>query len=242
MPANTLGERLRLARKNKGLTRRVVASTVGITIAALDTYEGGHRHPKIPTLVNLAKMYGVSLDYLLGASTFDDPPEIVTWVPLVRAITDGKMQAEGEPVCTPHSWMADLAILVTDPFMALAGILPGDIAVVRKQPAKSGDIVAVRESAWNGRPSIRYYFAGDYPELRIAHPFAPKEPLEAPEAIMGVVVKVIHKPPPWNPSGYPEWLMNALPHPGYALLKERAKAGVNQIISNLLLDQESRKF
>jgi transcriptional regulator with XRE-family HTH domain len=67
----SLGQRLRLARENKGWTQVYVAKLLGITSQALSNYERGERDPDTPLLNRLAELYGVSVDYLLGRT--DDP-------------------------------------------------------------------------------------------------------------------------------------------------------------------------
>lgn len=59
-------ERLKELRKEKGVTQKVVADYLGITIKAYCFYELGQRMPPIPTLLKLCEFFGVSSDYLLG--------------------------------------------------------------------------------------------------------------------------------------------------------------------------------
>ncbi len=61
-----LSERLSALRKEKGLTLRELAEQVGITAAALSTYEKGQKEPSLGYAKKLAQYYGVSLDYLCG--------------------------------------------------------------------------------------------------------------------------------------------------------------------------------
>lgn len=63
---NILQERLRLLRKEKGLTQLQVAVYCDITEKAYQNYELMTREPKIAILVRIADLYGVSLDYLTG--------------------------------------------------------------------------------------------------------------------------------------------------------------------------------
>lgn len=62
-------ERLRQLRKAKGLTQAQVAEILGGTKMMISSYEQGTRFPSYPTLVKISKLYGVSTDYLLGATT-----------------------------------------------------------------------------------------------------------------------------------------------------------------------------
>ena len=60
------GDRVRQLRKAKGLTQSQVAELVGGTKMMISSYEQGMRFPPYPTLIKLAKLYGVSTDYMLG--------------------------------------------------------------------------------------------------------------------------------------------------------------------------------
>lgn len=61
-------ERLRQLRKAKGLTQAQVAELLGGTKMMISSYESGTRYPPYATLIKLSSLYGVSIDYLLGAS------------------------------------------------------------------------------------------------------------------------------------------------------------------------------
>lgn len=65
---NILQDRLRLLRKEKGLTQLQVAVYCDITEKAYQNYELMTREPKLGILVRIADLYGVSLDYLVGRS------------------------------------------------------------------------------------------------------------------------------------------------------------------------------
>ena len=59
-------EKLKLLRKQKGVSQRVVAEAIGVTLSAYSNYEQGIREPSNQILINLCKYYNVSADYLLG--------------------------------------------------------------------------------------------------------------------------------------------------------------------------------
>ena len=71
----TLGERIKAARKQRGMTQRELAQKVGISVNSLSRYETGERQPNIETLSKIAEALGV------------DPVEI----------TYGKQEKEPEP-------------------------------------------------------------------------------------------------------------------------------------------------
>lgn len=67
-------ERLKILRKNKGLTQTQVADAVELGRQAYAYYEKGERAPSPETLCKLADFFGVTVDELLGRTPqlFDD--------------------------------------------------------------------------------------------------------------------------------------------------------------------------
>lgn len=60
----TLGARLRKARDNKHLKQTDVAKLLEVEGGTISGYERNYRDPDTTTLARLAKIYGVSTDYL----------------------------------------------------------------------------------------------------------------------------------------------------------------------------------
>ena len=67
-----LAERLKLCRKQQGLTQREVAIYCDITEKAYQNYELMTREPKLEILVRIAQLYQVSIDYLVGRTDRTD--------------------------------------------------------------------------------------------------------------------------------------------------------------------------
>ena len=61
-------ERIRLLRREKGLTQKEVAESLGIGYRAYQCYEYNQRRPDSYGLIDMANFFGVSLDYLMGLS------------------------------------------------------------------------------------------------------------------------------------------------------------------------------
>lgn len=59
-------ERLRLARKSKGITQEEAAKQLGISLRTYRRYETGEAEPGIITVVAIADLYKISIDYLTG--------------------------------------------------------------------------------------------------------------------------------------------------------------------------------
>lgn len=68
-----LSQRLKTCRRNHKYTQKEVAIYCDITEKAYQNYELGTREPKISTLMRIAKLYQVSLDYLVGLKDTPDP-------------------------------------------------------------------------------------------------------------------------------------------------------------------------
>ncbi len=63
---NVFGRRLRNLRKSKNWLQEDLANRLGISRSAIAQWERGHREPDFNTALTLARMFEVSLDYLLG--------------------------------------------------------------------------------------------------------------------------------------------------------------------------------
>ena len=61
-----LAERLSLLRKERDMTQKEVSQELGISLNSYQRYETDEREPTAPILVQMAKFYNVSLDYLVG--------------------------------------------------------------------------------------------------------------------------------------------------------------------------------
>ncbi|MFZ5688625.1 MAG: helix-turn-helix domain-containing protein [Bacillota bacterium] len=67
----TLGERIKKARQDKGLTQAELGKLLGSTDATVNRYEKDIRKPDPDTLVNISKILNVSVNWLLGQDDID---------------------------------------------------------------------------------------------------------------------------------------------------------------------------
>ena len=65
----TMAERIRLLREGAGLTQAEVGRMLGISRAGVNAWEMGLSIPSAKNVVELAKKFGVSTDYLFGLDT-----------------------------------------------------------------------------------------------------------------------------------------------------------------------------
>lgn len=60
-----ISERIGILRKASGMNQGELAKKLNISSSAVGMYEQGRRMPNVDTLIAMAKVFGVSLDYLL---------------------------------------------------------------------------------------------------------------------------------------------------------------------------------
>ena len=59
-------------RTRKNLTQAEVASALGVSPVVYSRYESGTRQPSTDTIIQLADIFGVTVDYLLGRQDIED--------------------------------------------------------------------------------------------------------------------------------------------------------------------------
>lgn len=69
------GERLRLLREESKLTRDDLAKNLNISYSTISKYETNIRFPDRETLIKMADLFEVSIDYLLGRSNIKETAE-----------------------------------------------------------------------------------------------------------------------------------------------------------------------
>ena len=68
----TIGQRIKGARKNAGLTQRALAEKIGVATGTIQQYELGKRQPRIGQLGLIANALGVSALELTGLQDYGD--------------------------------------------------------------------------------------------------------------------------------------------------------------------------
>lgn len=72
---STFGERLKELRKNKNLTQQQLADLFYLNKSSISRYENNSQIPETDLLRKIADFFGVSVDYLLGRTKEEKPPE-----------------------------------------------------------------------------------------------------------------------------------------------------------------------
>ena len=57
-------ERLSFLIFHKDISQKLLTQQIGVTVRCYQRYEYGEREPQLTTLINLAKFYNISMDYL----------------------------------------------------------------------------------------------------------------------------------------------------------------------------------
>lgn len=96
----TLGARMRAARKAAGLSQFAVATELGVTKGSLSAWENDNNFPQLQTFIALCALYRASADALLFPSTSiaEPRPEYVsaakaTALGLVQTLSDTQCRA-----------------------------------------------------------------------------------------------------------------------------------------------------
>jgi transcriptional regulator with XRE-family HTH domain len=91
-----LGTNIRALRKAKGLTLEEVGNAVGIRRASVSLWESSDTRPDLDRLVGLARLFGVTVDYLLTGDA-SKPPNITAVAPDVWPFTVSRKRFDAMP-------------------------------------------------------------------------------------------------------------------------------------------------
>ena len=71
-----LGPRIAVLRRASGLSQGELAQRLQVSPSAIGMYEQGRREPSAELLVAMARIFGVTVDYLLTGQPEQIPPEV----------------------------------------------------------------------------------------------------------------------------------------------------------------------
>jgi transcriptional regulator with XRE-family HTH domain len=69
-------DRIKQLRKQKGLTQKEMAESVGVGVSTVAMWESGKRTPSFKLLNDLSDLFDKSIDYILGTSDDDRSPKL----------------------------------------------------------------------------------------------------------------------------------------------------------------------
>lgn len=147
---------LKNARKKMKLTQQDVADYIGVNRVTYARYEAGEYEPTFDTLLKLASLFNVSIDYLLGrtAESYPEAPAPSVpgskWIPVLGRVAAGTPIEAIEDILDYEEITPEMA--ANGDFFALQingdsmepKISDKDVVIVRKQDdCESGDIAVV---------------------------------------------------------------------------------------------------
>lgn len=156
--------RIKSLRESKGLNMKEAAKLLGIPYTTYVNYEKGMREPTSEMLIQIAELFGVSVDYLLGRSGISQKTQLhdtiiptapnILPMPEMRKIPLMGVIACGDPILAdenieeyieiPKHIPADFALTCKGDSMINARIFNGDIVYIRQQDVvENGEIAAV---------------------------------------------------------------------------------------------------
>lgn len=162
--------RIRELRKQKNKLQKEMAQDLGIPPNTFNQYENGRREPDLATLARIADYLGVSIDYLMGASSSPNPgatldeiieaiggqePGEIPMVPVIGTVRAGYGGIAYEDFMGYEP--ADIRNSEDFFYLRIKGdsmeprIHEGDLALVRKQDyAENGDLAVVIVNGYEG--------------------------------------------------------------------------------------------
>lgn len=155
MNKKEVGKRLKDARDNRKLNIEDVANRINVSKSTISMWENGHRTPDVFTLMQLADLYSVDLNFLAGREMkgeidFNYINADMVKVPIIGEVKAGydllaeqniigySYVSKGEIQGGEYFWLK-----VHGNSMEGAGINEGDLVLVRRQPAVDEGQIAV---------------------------------------------------------------------------------------------------
>ena len=97
--------RIKQCREKSNLSQKYVAVALGVAAPSVSNWESGKTKPSLDNYVNLARLFGVSVEYLLGVTDKDENEEKTP-----TAISDGSNREYQEIFTLLNSWNRQRAL------------------------------------------------------------------------------------------------------------------------------------
>ncbi len=180
--------RLKELRNQRGMSQKDLGILIGLSDKTISAYESGRNAPDFEILKKIAKIFGVSVDYMLGASIESENTAAEYSLETIPIFETASFENPIDYLKLPTWAGCNYGILVSDDTSEPV-LSKGDIALVRKGPAIEGNLVI-----WliEGKPKIfRLYFQDDMVILKPDNPkYRPviTSSMEITKSLIGVVV------------------------------------------------------
>ncbi len=192
---NNLGGRIKLARKNTGLTQGVLAAKLGIAYPTLNKYERGHRVPDSSLLHEMVKILKCDPGWLLTGedNSINTSLSRTVKIPVMNKVSEtiaGQVSEEPEEYIGLPGIPEDAFAFIVKGDNMLPAVRDGDYAIfVQHEEICSGDIVVVN-NMWNESMIRRYHKKEDTVFLVNDNPEYPKPEPDNLYTIVGKVIAV----------------------------------------------------
>lgn len=110
-----LGVRIAALRRQTGLSQKALADALEVSPSAVGMYEQGRRTPAMETLMRMAELFGVSMDFLLtGRSTERcDVQQLRLMLQRTQELLGGRLRLQTETGEVRELEPRDLALLLS---------------------------------------------------------------------------------------------------------------------------------
>lgn len=129
--------RIREAREGKGLSQKQVAIEVGVKSPSVSNWESGKTTPTPENYIAMARLFNVSVDYLMGLDTLGERSQALN----AEQLAENKPHA---PPIDPHTYYAEKfgpeTQRIVDDLLARLQAMPED----RREDAARGALTFVR--------------------------------------------------------------------------------------------------
>lgn len=104
--------RIKELRKSLKINQTELGKLIGVSTSAIGMYEQGRREPDTTTLLKLARLFNVSIDYLLGHS---ESPESFDVPAIAKSVAENLMNQPAlmfNAECYTEEELSDLSLLI----------------------------------------------------------------------------------------------------------------------------------
>lgn len=97
---DTFGERLKLHRILKKMTRAEFGKQFGLAETTISNYERNEREPNLKTLLEFAKFFDLTTDYLLGKVALSESAKLLSMIDLSDSeiLSKCSLMLDGKPL------------------------------------------------------------------------------------------------------------------------------------------------
>lgn len=92
MNNNVFGKRLKMLREEANMSRATLAEKLNTSLSAISQYETGSRIPSDEIKISIAKIFDVSLDYLMGLSPIKNEKSFNAILPSLSDLTEEELR------------------------------------------------------------------------------------------------------------------------------------------------------